>query len=263
MAPFYFRHNSEPYMSLSLAGSRSDAGVSVAEVNLKFIWDVVSQVKVGERGQAYVVDANGRLIAHPDINLVLRGTELQEFAQVKAAREVLAGAATSPLKVAQDLQGRPVLTANASISPTGWLVFVELPREEAYASLYATIKRTGFVLLAALLLAALAGMFLARGLVVPIQALQVGAARIGFGDLRQRISIKTGDELEALADQFNGMAGRLQNSYATLERRVEARTSELAQSVSELRALGEGEPSGEFDARPRHRVRLTESESRG
>ena len=82
-------------------------------------------------------------------------------------------------------------------------------------------------------------MLLARKMVVPIQALQAGAARIGRGDLTQQISIKTGDELEALADQFNDMARRLHDSYSNLERKVETRTRELAQSVSELRALGE------------------------
>jgi hypothetical protein len=51
-------------MTLSIDGMRRDAGVSVAEVNLKLIWDVVTQMKVGERGQAYVVDAQGHLIAH-------------------------------------------------------------------------------------------------------------------------------------------------------------------------------------------------------
>src|SRR5215510_13676155 len=84
--PVYFRHESEPYMTLSLAGGRRDAGVSVAEVNLKLIWDVVSQIKVGQRGQAYVVDSQGRLIAHPDISLVLRNTDLSRLAQVQAAR---------------------------------------------------------------------------------------------------------------------------------------------------------------------------------
>jgi signal transduction histidine kinase len=73
----------------------------------------------------------------------------------------------------------------------------------------------------------------------PIRALREGAARIGSGDFAQRISIRTGDELEALADQFNEMGGRLQESYADLERKVEVRTEELAQSVGELRALGE------------------------
>ena len=73
----------------------------------------------------------------------------------------------------------------------------------------------------------------------PFRRLQAGAARIGSGDLAQRISIKTGDELEGLADQFNEMAGRLEESYAGLEEKVEVRTRELAQSVAELTALGE------------------------
>jgi GAF domain-containing protein len=75
--------------------------------------------------------------------------------------------------------------------------------------------------------------------VVPIHALRAGAARLGSGDLGQRIAIKTGDEVEALANQFNDMAGRLQESYANLERKVEERTDELGRSVGELRALGE------------------------
>jgi signal transduction histidine kinase len=237
--PVYLRSESEPYMTLALAGDRRDAGVTVAEVNLKFIWDVVSQIKVGEKGQAYVVDGTGRLIAHPDLNLVLRGTNVSDLAQVRAARTASAGVSEEPLQVAQNLEGLPVLTAHAEIAPLGWLVFVELPRAEAYARLYATMERTGLVLLAALALAVIAGMVLARQMLVPIKALQTGAARIGRGDLTQRISIKTGDELEALADEFNDMAGRLQDSYANLERKVQARTAELAQSVSELRALGD------------------------
>jgi signal transduction histidine kinase len=119
------------------------------------------------------------------------------------------------------------------------VVFVELPVAEAYAPLYASIERSGLLLLAGLALASLAGLFLAGKMVGPIQALRAGAARIGSGDLTQRILIKTGDELEALADQFNQMAGQLQASYADLEKKVELRTRELAQSVEELRALGE------------------------
>ncbi|MFL6797993.1 MAG: response regulator [Xanthobacteraceae bacterium] len=240
--PVYFRRESEPYMTLAIAGTRRDAGVSVAEVNLKLIWDVVSQIKVGERGHAYVVDAQGRLIAHPDISLVLRNTDMSKLAQVRAAR---AGSGES-VQESEDIEGRKVLTAHAPVTPLGWLVFVELPAEEAYAPLNAALHRLGLVLLAALIFAVLAGMFLASRLVGPIRALRAGAARIGSGDLSQQIRIKTGDELEALANQFNDMAGRLQESYAGLEqkveqrtREVEARSSELAQSVEELRALGE------------------------
>ena len=238
--PVYFRRESEPYMTLALTGTRRDAGVSVAEVNLKLIWDVISQIKVGARGQAYLVDAQGRLVAHPDISLVLRNTDLSRLTQVQAARAAGNGSeATEQIQEAEDIQGRRVLTASAHVAPLGWLVFVELPRAEAYAPLYTTIERSGILLLAALGFAFVAGLVLARKMVGPIQALRAGAARIGSGDLTQRITVKTGDELEALADQFNDMAGRLQESYADLEKKVDLRTHELAQSVAELRALSE------------------------
>src|SRR5215831_8535325 len=226
--PVYFRRESEPYMTLALAGIRRDAGVSVAEVNLKLIWDVITQIKVGEHGQAYVVDDEGRLIAHPDISLVLRNTDMTGLAQVKAARAVGVGVPTEQVQIGKDLRGRDVLTAYAPVAPLGWLVFAELPVDEAYAPLYQSLMRSGSLLLAGLALAFLAGLFLARRMVVPIQALRRGAARIGSGDLTQRISIRTGDELEALADQFNAMAEQLQDSYADLERKVEERTHQLA-----------------------------------
>ena len=247
--PVYFRRESEPYMTLSLAGTRRESGVSVAEVNLKLIWDVVSSIKVGDKGDAYLVDAQGRLIAHPDISLVLRNTDMSKLAQVQAARRLTEEATSDQeVQVAQDVQGREVLTAYAPVTPgspqlplppLGWLVFVELPSAEAYGPLYASIERSGVLLLGALGLSFLAGLVLARRMVGPIRALRQGAARIGAGDFSQRISIKTGDELEALADQFNDMGSRLKESYADLEKKVEQRTEELGQSVAELRALGE------------------------
>src|SRR5262249_28721231 len=213
--------------------------------NLKLIWDVVSQIKVGERGHAYVVDAQGRLIAHPDISLVLRNTDMSKLAQVRAARAATSGAAASTdspaetVQEAEDIEGKKVLTADTPVAPPGWLMFVELPAEEAYAPLYAALKRLGFVLLGALGFAVLAGMFLAGRMVGPIQVLQTGAARIGQGDLSQRIAIKTGDELEALANQFNDMAGQLQESYAGLENKVEQRTRELSESLEQQTAASE------------------------
>jgi GAF domain-containing protein/DNA-binding response OmpR family regulator/HAMP domain-containing protein len=235
----YFRRESEPYMTLSLAGTRRDAGVSIAQVNLKLIWDVLSKIKFAGHGRAYVVDGAGRLIAHPDISLVLRNTDMSQLAQVRAARAKVAGKTDEEVREATDIEGHRVLTASAPVAPLNWLVFVETPIEEAYAPFYATIERAGLVLLGALALAFAAGMFLARRMAVPIQALRAGAARLGSGDLSQRIGIKTGDEVEALADQFNDMAGRLQESYTNLEQKVEARTQELSESLEQQTATSE------------------------
>src|SRR5450631_4226811 len=237
--PVYFRRESEPYMTLALAGTRKDAGVSIAEVNLKLIWDVVSQIKVGEHGHAYVVGAEGRLIAHPDISLVLRNTDMSKLVQVQAAQAGGAGAGAESLQGAKNIQGQEVLTASAPIQPLGWTMFVELPVEEAYASLYLALQRLAIVLAAASIFAVLAGIFLARRMVGPIQALRSGAERIGSGDFAQRISIRSGDELEGLADQFNEMGARLQESYTDLEHKVEQRTAELSESLQQQTATAD------------------------
>jgi signal transduction histidine kinase len=235
-----FRKESEPYMSLSVAAG-GDAGVTTAEVNLKFIWDVVSQIRIGSTGRAYVVDGAGQLVAHPDISLVLQKTNLSRLEQVAA---VLAGPASpgAPVRevtVARDSGGRQVLTASAPVAPLGWWVFVEQPLAEALAPLYASAYRTVGLLLAGVALSVLASLALARRIATPIQALEAGAARIGAGALDQRIDVKTGDELEGLADQFNRMAGQLQDSYATLEQKVEDRTRELTESLEQQTATAE------------------------
>ncbi|MET3844721.1 ATP-binding protein [Bradyrhizobium sp. OAE829] len=237
--PVYFRRESEPYMTLSLAGTRKDAGVSIAEVNLKLIWDVVSQIKVGERGHAYVVGSAGRLIAHPDISLVLRNTDMSKLTQVQAAARTGRTSEAVELQGALNIQGQEVLTASAPIAPMGWTMFVELPVNEAYASLYQALQRLALLLAAASIVAVLAGIFLARRMVGPIQALRAGAERIGSGDFAQRINIKTGDELEGLANQFNDMGARLQESYADLEKKVETRTAELRETLEQQTATSE------------------------
>jgi signal transduction histidine kinase len=220
----------------------------VAELNLKFMWDLVSQIRIGNEGYAYVVDSRGRLIAHPDISLVLQKTDLSSLPHVQAARAYLRkpGGGQDDVTISRDLQGRQVLTTHAFIDPLGWLVLVNLPLGEAFAPVYSSIFRTIALLLVGLALSVLASLVLARKMVTPIRVLQAGAARIGAGQMDHRIEVRTGDELEALADRFNSMATQLQESYANLEQKVEERTRELemrtgqlARSVHELKALAE------------------------
>jgi len=234
----YFRKESEPYMTIALAGSGGAAGVTVAEVNLKFIWDVVSQIKIGKAGHAYVVDSHGQLIAHPDISLVLKKTDLSELDQVKAALGTVAQGMGMP-GIARDLEGRQVLSASAPIAPLGWAVLIEQPLLEAFEPLRASIFRTVGLVIFGILLSVLVSLVLARRLVRPIQALTEGAGRIGAGDLGHRLEVKTGDEIERLAEQFNQMTSQLRESYADLEHKVEVRTSELTESLEQQTATSE------------------------
>jgi adenylate cyclase len=118
-------------------------------------------------------------------------------------------------------------------------VFVEQPASEAFSPLYDSILSTLALLALGLGLAVVTCLILARSMARPIQALQAGAAQIGAGALDQRIEVRTGDELEMLADQFNSMATQLQASYSNLEKKVAERTRELTQALEQLKALGE------------------------
>jgi len=232
--PVQFRKGTEPYMAIARPAG-GDGGVTVADVNLKFVWDVVSRIKIGAMGLAYVVDATGTLIAHPDISLVLKKTDLKALPQVAGSLEPR----TAQLADARDLAGQEVLAANARIPALNWNVFVESPRSEAFAPLYDSIVRLALLLVGGLLLAAAASFFLARALVRPIRALQEGTARIGAGELGQRIDVQSGDELEDLAERFNQMSAELQASYAGLERKVEERTRELSDALEQQTATAE------------------------
>jgi two-component system, NtrC family, sensor kinase len=121
----------------------ADAGVTLAELNLKLIGDVISQIRTGQSGYAYVVDANRRLIALPDIDLVLRQTDLSTLPQVSEAVQNRTGTsqAGSALSV-RNLQGDSVLAAYEVIEPAGWWVFVEEPLAAAFRPLYASLERS-------------------------------------------------------------------------------------------------------------------------
>jgi signal transduction histidine kinase/DNA-binding response OmpR family regulator len=229
----YFRRDVEPYITVAMAAGPEQAGITVTEINLQFLLDGINRIAVGKEGNAYAVDERGKLIAHADLALVLQKTDMSELPQVRAAL----GTPPGEVKAVEgfDLAGRPVFGAYATIAPLGWRVFVEQPSAEAFAPLSATLKHIGMLLLGGLVLALVASMVLVRRMVTPIRALQEGAARIGEGALDQRIEVRTGDELEALAHQFNSMARQLRDSYADLERKVEERSAR----AQEARLLAE------------------------
>ena len=229
--PVDFRAGSEPHFRVALPEGK-DAAVTIADVNLRFVLEPVSSIKVGEAGYAFVVDSAGRLIAHPDISAVLRLTDLSSLPQVQAA--LGEATTTGSAMTARSASGSAVLTAFEKIPSTGWAVFVEQPLDEAFAPVNASIARTAWLLALALVASIAASLVLARRMTVPIAALRLQAASIGAGAFDQRINIRTGDELEGLADEFNRMSAQIQESYAHLEEKVADRTQELATATKQL-----------------------------
>src|ERR1044071_1442190 len=241
-SPVYFVRGSEPYITIAVPIERFAGdviGVLQAEVNLKYIGDLISSITIGKAGYAYAVSRSGELIAHPDISLVLQRRNVRDLAVVKAAFNSTPGEPSRNAIIAPNIQGKKVLSSFALIRDFDWAVIVDQPLEEAYEALYASMLRTSALFLVGLGLALFASFFLARRVVQPVRMLREGVERIAAGDLGYRLNLNTGDEIEVLADEFNRMTGQLQESYADLERKVEERTAELTESLAQQTATSE------------------------
>ncbi len=232
-APAYFKEQ-HPFMSIAVAHSGFNAGATVAEVDLSFLADFVGDAQVGRAAYAYVVDARGQVLATstkgPEV-----AKDLAKLPQVAA----LIAPATRELASGNDADGRAVLTASTAVPKLGWFVLFEQPTAQALAPIRDQLVRIALLIGLGLVVAILAGTLLARRMLIPITALRAGANRLGAGDFSHRIEVRTSDELEELAGQFNSMAGQLQETYSGLETKVEERTRDLAQSINELKVLEE------------------------
>jgi hypothetical protein len=228
-----FRKGTEPYMTIARPAG-SGGGVTAAEVNLKFVWDVVSKIKIGTAGLAYVVDANGVLIAHPDISLVLKKSDLK-----RCRRWPRATGRRPAVAARRDLQGNEVFAAHAPIPTLKWTVFRRVAaRRGVRAALRVDPARRS----AASPPASSSPRRRASsspGRWCAAAGAAAGRARIGAGELEHRIEVKTGDELENLAAEFNKMGSELKESYAGLERKVSERTAELTESLEYQTATAE------------------------
>ena len=217
----------QPRVVMARRGQLAESGVLVAQVDLTQLRDTIGEARFGREGYAYVVDGEGRLLAHPDFLQVLARPDWVDRPPVRSA--LAAGAAGHGGRIEfKTPEGRAMVARAAALSVPGWRLITEQPRDEAYAPVRRALATVLLILVLAVLAGSGVGIVLARRVVRPIQQLAEGADRIGEGQLEHRIELARNDELGQLAARFNQMAERLRDSYRWLETRVAERTQELA-----------------------------------
>lgn len=209
-------------------------GVLVAEVNLKFMWDLVDRLKVGETGRAYVVDRQGVLLAFSDTTRVLKG---ENVAQLQAVSDFIHNAAaTQPMAVRTyaGIQGATVVGTYVALDTPDWAVVTELPWDEAYRSIIQDGLVSVAIILSIALASGLLGVFLARRLTVPLVNLMDTATRIAGGAREEQAAVGGPREIANLAAVFNSMTAQLGLALEDLEQRVTQRTADLHMALNEV-----------------------------
>ncbi len=193
-------------------------GVLVARLRLNYIWDVVGDIKFGKSGIAYLIDEAGRVIAHSNPSLVLKGT----FVDINAMDGIGPG-----------INGRMALRENRrmELGDRVFYIVTEKSVMESFMPALATLATTGVFVMLVIAGAMALGVFVVRKIVVPIESLADTAKAISGGNMDRRAEITGGDEIATLAESFNTMSGNLVRTIDSLNMRME----EQARAEDEIR----------------------------
>ena len=211
-------------------------GALAAEVNLKFMWDLVDQLEVGETGYAYVVNDQGDLLAFADTARVLRRENVSQLEEVS---EFISGevADEDGAFVGPGILGEDTVQTFVGLIQPNWAVVTEVPVNEAFAPLIQIGIGSAIVIVIVALLALALGAVVSRRVAQPIVALTETAAQVAEGNWDREAQAEGNLEVVQLAQAFNEMTVQLKESFASLEHRVAERTRALEISGSVSRQL--------------------------
>jgi two-component system, cell cycle sensor histidine kinase and response regulator CckA len=187
-------------------------GILIAESNLKFMWDLMDQIRIGENGQAYVVEKQGYLIAYRDISRVLKRENLSHLKPVEYFIKERAAFSEISTEISKGILDARVITTQVHLKAPNWAVIVELPIMEAYQPIIMTLILSVLVMLLNIFIAIISGVYLSRRLTKPIIELRDATEKIGKGQLSLTIDIPSNNEIGDLAASFNKMVKDLENT---------------------------------------------------
>lgn len=202
-------------------------GVLAFEVSLKPIMDQVAadeqsgkqnlNVQIGKRGFAYIVDSQGRLLAHPDRNLALQQKDMTNVEIV--GDYFMTGVpifGTIPFKGRNDeeqLGSYSLLTFLSEYGikgGLGWGIIVQEPKADAYRTVRQMRNITIAWGIGTAILATFLAIAVASTLTKPIRKFVISAMRIARGNFKEKVDVKSSNEIGQLAETFNYMTGQLE-----------------------------------------------------
>lgn len=216
-----------PYVRVALPywQSGKKAGVLLAQVNLRGIWDIVDKVHIGETGILFLISKDGLVVAHPDRRLVFKNVNIKRYPVLRnlALRSEESVEFTTR-------KGKSYLASYVPVESLIPLsIIVQIETAEAYQLVRRLKSLISLVLCFSVLIYAAVGFFLARKLVKPVKSLQYWSKKISLGDFDFHIPPKSSDELGRLFITFKRMSERLK---AARERERLAALGEMATSIS-------------------------------
>ncbi|MGD8192641.1 methyl-accepting chemotaxis protein [Brevibacillus ginsengisoli] len=225
---FRFSQTEFPKIAISIPVYTEDEqikGVVVSFVSVSKLSEFIKSIHIGETGYVFVVDQKGNLIAHPNQQYVLSNPSLKDL---NIVRDVIAGHSG----IGQMEQQNTSYTSAYDFNPKlRWGFLVAQADSEAKKDIYKLQSVTLVVSVLSLVLLSTVLWLYVRKMVVPIKEVQQKIEKFSEGDLTQTICVQTQDEIQHLAESFNGMSQKLSHIITRISCVIN-NVKSIAQNVS-------------------------------
>ncbi|SHM35761.1 methyl-accepting chemotaxis protein [Caldanaerovirga acetigignens] len=190
-------------------------GVLSADISLVSLTSIISKLKVGTSGYAFITDSDGNVIGHKDYKIVRSRENYMKYDFVKQALSGKIGFITF------SENGNKIFVAYGSQPATGWGIFVSQPVSEAYSNIYKVTRVFTLIGLFTVIISVAAGLYIGSRISSPILKMVTVSSQVSTGDLTETIDIRDSSEIGFLASSFNSMITGLKNLVIEIKKTAE------------------------------------------
>lgn len=201
-----FLDNHTPFVTMAVPIKKMGRGIGVliSDVNLRGVWEIVDNIRIGKTGSVFLVSQEGTLIAHQDKKRVLRNENLKGRKEVQS---VVMGRSAA-IESEDKLEGKWII-AYAPIPGLGWGIVLRQKQDEAYLFSKVMKMQSWVIIILSELAVILVSIFMGRVLALPIKTLASRLKRVAAGDLEHKITVRMRDDIGELIRSFNEMTRKL------------------------------------------------------
>ena len=194
-------------------GTRNVVGFAGIDLLLDTLGENLKTYKLGETGFFILCSDDGRIIYHPDPEMLDKSVDEMDISE-----EALAALKSGEsIGISYEFEGTDVYGVTQPVGDTGWMVLTGLPDEEHGKIVKGLNTRAGIILVAGALAIALIIYLIAKSIINPMKRLAEGVERIADGELDVSIDVRTNDEVGLIADGVRKTTDRLSQYVAYIE----------------------------------------------
>ena len=215
-------------------GNNNFIGVTTADINLSSLQDSIKNMKIGNKGRAFLIDKNGLYIADENESKMMK-TNIKE--------EKIASLKTLGEKMLSNKNGQGTFSDEygveklyyRTVPDTDWIIAIYIPESEIYSGVNSLRIKVILIISAAILIAVLFILLFANYIEKNIKKVNNFAMKIADGDLTEHLELKSDDELGEMSNHLN----RMKENINSIIKSIIINSKDIGESSEELSATVE------------------------